>query len=1058
VSNLSPLEARTKNFYDWELQGRGWRTYPYPVALEPPFRPFPGHSVSGAPVDDGRKHTVLSRFARWIAGAEKAVSSPVAKDLELRKPPCFKRTAPLGEWEVLVPAAEKIEPAAAADWLRIVTSSRGPVSFELVGHEGRVSIRIVVEERDSEWIRDHTRAFFPAVSLCETRPTLDTVWFRAQGEIIGAVEFGLAREFMLPLNDQSVRTNFLTPVVAALGALGSGEIGIFQVLFEPVRAPWSAHTLKAVTTPLGEPFFADAPEITELAREKCADPLCASVIRVAVSAITRETAEDVLVGVATALSLRGSTGRNEFTPLPPGPIDELVNDILERTTHRSGMILSLSDLAGIVHLPAASLVSERLVRPATHTKAAPPTSATAPFVLGKNQHQGEEHTVGLTTEDRLRHCYIIGASGAGKSTLLLSMACQDIEAGNGFAVLDPHGDLIEDILSRIPQERAGDVVIFDPADDDFPVGFNILSAHSELERQLLSSDLVAVFRRLSTSFGDQMVAVLGNAILAFLESSEGGTLLDLRRFLLDKDFRVQFLKTVRDPEIISYWRHEFPLLKGAPHAPILTRLNTFLRPRLIRYMVAQKTDRLDMRAIMDGRKILLAKLSQGAIGEENSHLLGSLLVAKIAQSAMSRQNEPQHRRVPFFLYIDEFHHFVTPSVAAILAGARKYALGLTLAHQDMRQIKSRSEDVASAVLANASTRIVFRVSDQDARALADGFSFFGASDLQNLRVGEAITRIERPTYDFNLNTVPPTRVDNGLASARREAVVAASRSRYATPREELEAITLGEEGGEAEAPAHSERGRTSPDRTKRTRGTADETTVGPLPGRGGPQHKYLQSLIKRLAESRGFRVTVEKSVLDGHGHVDVALEREGLTIACEVCVTTSVQHELHNLTKCLAAGFQYAVLVASVERTLQTARGLWGNTDEERIRFLVPNGLIGFLDDMARPDEPSEEPQQGGVAVANTKKPSRAEGGGPNTTGKRGDLLETQATKKRLVISRDAALYVGLAQQTLAKLRVIGGSPPYYKIGRQVLYDRADLDAWLAVRRRNSTSHLPVVY
>ncbi len=180
------------------------------------------------------------------------------------------------------------------------------------------------------------------------------------------------------------------------------------------------------------------------------------------------------------------------------------------------------------------------------------------------------------------------------------MVAQDIAAGHGFAVLDPHGDLIDDVLARIPSDRARDVMLFDPADEAFPIGFNILSAHSELERTLLSSDLTAVFKRLSTTFGDQMATVLSNAILAFLESSEGGTLIDLRRFLIDKGFRARFLETVQDAQVVSYWQEEFPLLKGLPYAPLLTRLNTFLRPKLIRHMVAQKHDRLDMRAIMDG--------------------------------------------------------------------------------------------------------------------------------------------------------------------------------------------------------------------------------------------------------------------------------------------------------------------------------------------------------------------------------------------------------------------------------------------------------------------------
>ena len=205
----------------------------------------------------------------------------------------------------------------------------------------------------------------------------------------------------------------------------------------------------------------------------------------------------------------------------------------------------------------------------------------------------------LSAEARSQHCYVIGASGTGKSTLLLNLILQDIEHGEGIAVLDPHGDLIDEIMGRIPEKRSHDVVLLDPSDEAYPVGFNVLKAHSEVEKNLLGSDLVAVFRRLSTSWGDQMTSVLGNAVLAFLESTEGGSLVDLRRFLVDTGFRAKFLKTVRDPEIVYYWEKTFPLLVAKPQGPILTRLDTFLRPKLIRYMVAQKENRFDLGAIMN---------------------------------------------------------------------------------------------------------------------------------------------------------------------------------------------------------------------------------------------------------------------------------------------------------------------------------------------------------------------------------------------------------------------------------------------------------------------------
>ena len=214
-------------------------------------------------------------------------------------------------------------------------------------------------------------------------------------------------------------------------------------------------------------------------------------------------------------------------------------------------------------------------------------------------------------------------------------------ATSTHALIDPHGDLIDQVLARVPESRVTDVILVDPADTEFPVGFNILSAHSELEKTLLASDLVAVFRRLSTSWGDQMTSVLSNAVLAFLESTKGGTLADLRRFLVEADFRKEFLQTVRDPEVVYYWEKEFPLLSGKPQAPLLTRLDSFLRPRLVRNMVTQPTS-LDFTSIMNEGRILLVKLAQGAIGEENAALLGSLFVSKIHQLALGRQSLAEH--------------------------------------------------------------------------------------------------------------------------------------------------------------------------------------------------------------------------------------------------------------------------------------------------------------------------------------------------------------------------------------------------------------------------------
>lgn len=966
---MSNVEERTRAFYDWEQIGRGIRSFPYRVPVAPVFEPYrrPASNRT-APVDDARQPTILSRFVDWMqSNSTHKIDTHLSTDEPVLEYLPFERAGELAEWDILTRENSKIDQTRLPHWLQSISGSRGHVAFEVIGSHGRVNVRLVAEQANGRRLTEQTTTLFENLTLRSARIPLGEMWVALEPEIVGVIEFGLEHEFMLPLASRDHHVSFLSSLIAAFGHLGANDLAVFQVLFEPVSSQWNAQALHAVFTSDGKPFFADAPELTRLAEEKCAQPLFAAVIRACVATQTRDVASDVLYDVATAARMAGSQSGNELAPLFTDSVESVLEDMLTRTTHRPGAILSVSDLVQLVDLPSDAVSSPRLIRHNARAKAAPTSSRAHQFVLGTNSCDDDEYSVGVSTEERLKHTYVIGASGTGKSTLLLQMALQDLRMGHGFAVLDPHGDLVDEILKRVPEERMADVIIVDPSDEEYPVGFNILSAHSELERILLSSDLVAVFRRLSTSFGDQMEVVLANAILVFLERPEGGTLLDLRRFLINKEFRDECLKTVRDREVISYWKREFPLLKGTPHAPILTRLNTFLRPRLIRNMVGQKADRLDMRSIMDNRKVVLAKLSQGLIGESNAHLLGSLIVSQLAQAAASRQNEKAERRVPFFLYIDEFHHFMTPSIGSILSGARKYGLGLTLAHQELRQIKSRSDDIMSAVLGNAFTRCVFRVGEDDARTLATGFSFFESTDLLNLGTGEAICRIERATHDFNLRTDPVRPVSVERAEARATAVLARSRELYGTPRALLlvsEDVMISDPMPEraAEPPrnAPTRQQQRVPAPATPPRKTED---VPSMPGRGGPQHKYLQSLIKRIAEERGFRATLEKQILDGHGHIDVALEGNGTSIGCEISVTTSLSHELGNLSKCLAGGFEFAVLLSPDKRLLDKAaqefkKEMKGET-LDRVRFLPPDAFASFLDEISAAQRHSTDTVRG---------------------------------------------------------------------------------------------------
>jgi hypothetical protein len=300
-------------------------------------------------------------------------------------------------------------------------------------------------------------------------------------------------------------------------------------------------------------------------------------------------------------------------------------------------------------------------------------------------------------------------------------------------------------------------------------------------------------------------------------------------------------------------------------------------------------------------------------------------------------------------------------MSAILSGARKYRLGLILAHQELRQLVAKDAEVASAVMANPYTRICFRLGDADARKLAEGFSFFDAKDLQNLGIGEAICRIERGDYDFNLTTTLLPAVDPGTATSRRERIVALSRQRYATPRTDVEAqlssarpVLVKKEPKVPIPPAPKEK---PPEKqaaelpvpapsAPEPRQKPEKQAEPELGGRGGPQHKYLQELIKRWAEDKGYRATIEKSILDGMGSVDVALESDERSIACEICMTTSLEHEIGNLLKCLAAGFDYAVMVSTNKKIISKAAGFvaeLGEQDSARVRLFAPEELFSFI-------------------------------------------------------------------------------------------------------------------
>ena len=958
---ISPSERITESFYAWELRGRGWQLADYPVSLEPPYRPFFLIDGAGSPpevLDDGKRPTLFSAlgegFTRLFARAEQA---PLTEPFEEQAPFPAINLGSLLTFRLVIPADYKAHTDIALALLTALSASYGSVSFELVGHGGKVELQIACAALDRDHVVETILGYVPEANIIAADDVLAAHWNSAQPSAV--VDAGLSQEFFLPFRTFSSLD--IDPYIALIPALANtrdNELVVLQVLFERVQNPWGGAIRDALDDGDGGCLFVDAPEFLPGAKEKLATPLVAACIRMGANAGSEDAAWNLLRGTRTFFLQFGAPGGNELIPLANDEYPDHLHAaaLLGRESFRTGAILSVEELVGLVHLPDCSVRHRALARVSRQTKECPSAATGHRYILGENVHRGVRTLVSLSEQVRMEHTWIIGGSGTGKSTLLLNLIGTDIANGEGLAVLDPHGDLIEDILARIPEERIDDVIVFDPADTEYPIGFNILSAGSDIEKHLLASDVVGMFARLSTSWGDTMTTVLANAVLAILESTEGGTLLELRRFLIDERFRKTYLATISDPHIRLFWEKEYPLIGTRSVGPILSRLDAFLRPKLIRHIVGQKNAPLDVADVMENGKILLAKLSQGLIGEENAALLGSLLVSKFHQTALARQALRHEDRHPFYLYADEFQHFVTPSMEGLLTGARKYRLGLTLAHQTLAQVKD-APAITSALFGNAHTRIVFRVGDDDARKLAEGFASFNEEDIQQLPRGEAIVRLGGKGNDCNIQTFPREAVDAETAAKRRIAVLARSREQYATALSELRFEVEQVVTPEVKADEISIVGTPPPPPTaglalppqqipqpakRSTRIMPDEPATL---GRGGQEHKYLQHLIKRLAEERGFRAIIEDAASDGRA--DVVLKKDAFTVGCEISITTSVEHEIANLTKCLASGFTRILFVSPDRKRREKVAG-WAKEHSAKtpIDIVSPEEIVHALDQL----------------------------------------------------------------------------------------------------------------
>lgn len=412
-------------------------------------------------------------------------------------------------------------------------------------------------------------------------------------------------------------------------------------------------------------------------------------------------------------------------------------------------------------------------------------------VLGKTDWRWQELSFGIKAEDKFRHIYIVGKTGMGKSTLLSNMVRSDMHAGKWVAILDPHGDLIEDCLAQMPSSRINDVVLFDVSDTSFPVGFNIMEITDPDQKNIVASGVVSTFKKLyGNSRWPRLEYILRNVMLSVLEYPNA-TLMHVARMLTDKQFREEVLSAVTDPIVVKFWRDEYDKWSDNQRNeavwPITNKIGQFLSSTIVRNIFAQPKSKINIRKIMDEGKILLINLSKWRIGEDNASMIGSFLVTKFQIDAMSRADIPYDQRKDFYFYIDEFQNFATDSFENILSEARKYRLSLIVANQFTSQIQ---ENVRNAIFWNVGTIVSFWLGYDDATIMSSQFKeLITPNDLLSIPKFRAYTRLMVDglmSDPFSISTYPLPKPD--MSEELKAKIRQQSRQRYATEREQLEQL------------------------------------------------------------------------------------------------------------------------------------------------------------------------------------------------------------------------------------------------------------------------------
>jgi len=681
------------------------------------------------------------------------------------------------------------------------------ICWEIVAKKSEIRFYISAPSRIIDLVEKTVYGYYPTADINRVdEPNI----FTEKGNVAFGNLVTKEAAYMPIKTYKDLSTDPLAAITAALSKMGDEEGAIIQILVRPAPSKWKkagksyvSATKKNEANP-EKATFKTEPKILEKIDEKCSRSGFETTIRFVVCSQSKEMANMHLKNILTSFSQFNSDLNSFKKPKTFFKGGFMINfiykffPVFELPFWKSVSVLSADELATLFHFPNKTIETPQIHWLKAKTGPVPAdVPTTGGTYIGTGYYRGVKRPVFVSPKDRMRHTYIIGKTGVGKSELLKEMIKQDIKAGYGVCVIDPHGDLVDDTLRYIPPERAEDVIIFDPSDTERPMGLNLLEAQTEEQKHFISTSIINLMYKL---YDPQRTGIIGprfehsvrNAMLTVM-SEPGSTFVEIVRVLTDPKYVQELLPKVSDPIVRRYWTDQIAQTSDFHKSEVLdyivSKFGRFVTNKTMRNIIGQSKSCFDFRNVMDEGKILLINLSKGKLGEENSSFLGLVLIPKILVAAMSRQEIPEDKRRDFYLYVDEFQNFATPDFAVILSEARKYHLGLTVANQFIGQME---EEVKNAVFGNVGTLMAFRLGVTDASYIQREFQpVFNESDLINIERFHAYMKTivnNDPVAPFSVDlTKDMEKIKSEANEKIAKALIQLSRLKYGRPKELVEA-------------------------------------------------------------------------------------------------------------------------------------------------------------------------------------------------------------------------------------------------------------------------------